>query len=261
MTTPQFALDLSMVTGTKRLESDRMALLHSIQQKGTLTEAAKDIGISYKTACAWLDALNNAADEPLLTASHGGNSRGGTVLTELGVAYLERYERMVNLHARMQSELETAGELSGFLQRLRLRTSARNHLHGVVLDISGGKVQCLVTLQLSANITIQAKVSREAVYEMDLTIGTRIAAVFKAASVHLESNLETCSPLPPNCWRGKVIRVHADLESVDVTLDLDGQHTVSALVDRERWDAIQSESPDQATAIISPAHVLLIRMD
>ena len=260
MTNPKFQLDLSLVSGEQRLESDRMALLHSIHKKGTLTEAAKEIGISYKTACAWLEALNNAAEEPLLTASHGGNTRGGTVLTELGRAYLERYERMVELHARMQAELENTGDLSAFLQRLRLRTSARNHLHGTVLAITGDKVRCVVNVQISPAICVQANVSREAVHEMGLAEGVRVACVFKAAAVLLEP-YQTGTLQRENSWKGEVLRVLSDGESVEIVMDIDGQHTISALVDQERWEGIKAVENSKAIALINPSHVLLIRME
>jgi molybdate transport system regulatory protein len=261
MKIPQFELDLSIFTGTTRLESDRIALLRSIQNKGTLTDAAKDVGISYKTACTWLDALNNAADEPLLIASHGGNTRGGTILSDLGKTILERYERIEKLHAKMQMELEIAGELSGFLQRLRLRTSARNHLHGTIVSISDGIVQCIVTIQLSPHLAIQAKVSHNAILEMELSVGSRCAAIFKASSVCVRALEEPYEKMNPNYWRGKVLRSHGDLKDIEITLDLDGQHTVCALVDRDHWDTIQAIAFNQAMISVHPAHVFLMRMD
>jgi len=208
-----------------------------------------------------LEALNNAADEPLLVASHGGNTRGGTVLTDLGRIYLERYERLVELHARMQAEIETAGDLSAFLQRLRLRTSARNHLHGTVREISGDKVRSLVTVQISPEICVQAKVSSEAVHEMALTTGVRVACVFKAAAVFLEPFLNSLHTNAANTWTGTTLRVLSDNESVEAVLDMDGQHTVSALVDQERWEAIKATGSMQVVVQVNPAHVILIRME
>lgn len=260
MAEQSYLMDIAFDAGKGRIESDQMAMLKAISLFGTLTEAAKQVGVSYKTACAWLDTLNNAAESPLLSTSHGGSLRGGTQLTELGKQTLARYERIKDLHAQMQAELESAEGLPEFLQRIRLRTSARNHLHGIVTEISGGKVQSLVRLEISSQFHLQAKLSHQAVEEMGLELGTRVTALVKAAAVLVEPWGETCSPLPFNAWMGHVIRSHEDGEFVDATLDIDGQHTITALVPRSQWHDIQNKSPGKAMAQVNPSHILLMRL-
>ncbi|HSQ42546.1 MAG TPA: TOBE domain-containing protein [Fibrobacteraceae bacterium] len=260
---PQIELDLSLVSASGRLPSDRMALLRGIRRHGTLMDASRELGISYKTACSWIEAMNNAADGPLLESRHGGADRGSTRLTSLGLAYLERYERMMALHQRMQSELDALGEnekedFPGFLQRLNLRTSARNHLHGRVGKIEGDQVRCQVEVNLG-DASVFAQISRASLREMGLGPGVRLAAVFKAASVILEPISAISHPPPINCWEGTVNAAHADGDSVEVTLSIAMGRTVAALVDQSRWGEIEKVSPQRAIALVNPAHILLLR--
>ncbi len=63
---------------------DRIRLLEMIEEHGSITKAAKAVGISYKTAWDTMDAINNLSDKPLFIRSAGGKSGGGTRLTEEG---------------------------------------------------------------------------------------------------------------------------------------------------------------------------------
>ena len=61
----------------KFLGADRIALLEKIDQLGSITRAAKAIGISYKNAWDLINMINNLADQPLVERLTGG--RGGAV--------------------------------------------------------------------------------------------------------------------------------------------------------------------------------------
>ena len=45
--------------------ADRIALLAKIGETGSITAAARAVGMSYKGAWDVIDAMNNLADEPL----------------------------------------------------------------------------------------------------------------------------------------------------------------------------------------------------
>lgn len=257
---PLFDFEIALITEHSRLARNQIELMRHIHQTGTLTEAAKNLGISYKTACAWLDALNNAAEAPLLLASHGGNSRGRTVLTETGLSYMQQYDLALRHYENTKKEMEGKGNLSVFLQRLRLRTSARNHLHGVVTGITAG-MQSLVSIQVSASFFIQSRVSRNAILDMDLENGSRVSAVFKAASVLIDSCLHTCSPRGNNTWTATVRSDDGDSQSREITLDVDGQNTIVALVETDHWKSLQAEEDTRFAVTVNPSHVMLVSME
>ncbi|HLN90349.1 MAG TPA: LysR family transcriptional regulator, partial [Patescibacteria group bacterium] len=48
------------------LGEGRIGLLEAIDRCGSISRAAREVGISYKTAWDAVDAMNNAAEKPLV---------------------------------------------------------------------------------------------------------------------------------------------------------------------------------------------------
>ena len=69
---------------------DRVALLEKLAELGSITAAAKAVGISYKGAWEAIEALNNLSDAPLVERTVGGTGGGGTRLTKHGEKVLSR---------------------------------------------------------------------------------------------------------------------------------------------------------------------------
>lgn len=62
----------------------RVELLENIQRLGSISRAAKEMGMSYKKAWKLVDDLNQMSDKPLVLKAQGGKSGGGALLTEHG---------------------------------------------------------------------------------------------------------------------------------------------------------------------------------
>ena len=71
----------------------RADLMELIAETGSISEAAKRMGMSYKRAWGLVQVLNEGFGAPLVEASRGGNAQG-TSLTEAGREVLERYRGM-----------------------------------------------------------------------------------------------------------------------------------------------------------------------
>jgi molybdate transport system regulatory protein len=66
-----------------------------------------------------------------------------------------------------------------------LRTSARNHLWGVVERVTDGPVNAEVVLALGRGRTVTAVVTRESIGALEVSVGQRACAIFKSSSVIL----------------------------------------------------------------------------
>jgi molybdate transport system regulatory protein len=77
-----------------RIGPGKAALLESIRDTGSISAAARDMGMSYKRAWLLLDSMNQAFTEPVVTAAPGGAGGGGATLTPFGAEVLERYRRI-----------------------------------------------------------------------------------------------------------------------------------------------------------------------
>lgn len=76
------------------LGEGRVHLLKEIQNTGSLSKAAKSLGISYKKAWHLLDAVNKSAEKLVTINSVGGKNGGGTELTEYGKLLVSAFEEI-----------------------------------------------------------------------------------------------------------------------------------------------------------------------
>ncbi|TYZ14587.1 LysR family transcriptional regulator [Hymenobacter lutimineralis] len=80
----------------------RLELLGLIQQHGSISRAAQEMGMSYKRAWDLVSSLNAQSAQPLVLTQTGGKRGGGTVVTPEGEALIAAFE---GLQARFQAFL------------------------------------------------------------------------------------------------------------------------------------------------------------
>jgi molybdate transport system regulatory protein len=69
-------------------------LLAAIAAEGSISAAARTMGMSYRRAWLLVDELNRAFVGPVVVSETGGRHGGGAVLTALGLEILQRYRAM-----------------------------------------------------------------------------------------------------------------------------------------------------------------------
>ncbi len=69
-------------------------LLDAIARTGSISSAARDLGMSYRRAWMLADELGRLFKKPILTTAAGGAHGGGAQLTEFGHALLAAYRRI-----------------------------------------------------------------------------------------------------------------------------------------------------------------------
>ena len=67
-----------------RIGPGKIALLEAIRSTGSITAAAKSIGMSYRRAWLLVDEINRTLQKPAVATKQGGSERGGTTLTPVG---------------------------------------------------------------------------------------------------------------------------------------------------------------------------------
>jgi molybdate transport system regulatory protein len=105
----------------ERIGPGKVKLLESIRDAGSISAAARDMGMgmSYKRAWLLLDSINRAFTEPVAIAVPDG-SGGGATLTPFGAEVLERYRRLHDRAAAM-----TADDLVALARRARPDAGAK----------------------------------------------------------------------------------------------------------------------------------------
>lgn len=74
-----------------RVGPGKVTLLEAVAQTGSISGAARSIGMSYRRAWILIDELNGIFEEPVLSTQAGGKSGGGAALTRLGRDIVDRY--------------------------------------------------------------------------------------------------------------------------------------------------------------------------
>jgi molybdate transport system regulatory protein len=88
----------------------KVELIEAIGATGSITEAAKSLGMSYRRAWLLLEELNTMLRQPAVASVKGGVRGGGSELTEVGMQLIELYR---------QIEATAARACAGDLQRLQ----------------------------------------------------------------------------------------------------------------------------------------------
>ena len=72
----------------------KIDLLEAIRDTGSLSQAARDLGMSYRRAWLLIDSFKSAFREPVTLATTGGKGGGGVALTRFGEGLVESYRAL-----------------------------------------------------------------------------------------------------------------------------------------------------------------------
>lgn len=240
------------------LSNKRIALLEQIEQTGSLTKAAKLAGMSYKTAWGALMTMNNLADQPLTQAATGGRDGGGTQLTEAGSRAVQLYRTIEAEHARVLENLADKyadyDQLFVLLQKLAMRTSARNNLRGEVVEIDMRGLLTALKIQLPSGLVIQSVITSDSTFSLALQKGQQVFALIKAPSIVL-------APQPltgyDNILSGTVTKMTQDDKMVELELKLVGGEQLSAVVEKNTLSGCDLSIGAQIVAHVKSSQVLI----
>ena len=258
------ARDLDVAVSLKRgvaprIGLERVALIEAVDELGSISAAARRLGLSYKGAWDIVQALNNLFATPLIEAAPGGRSGGAARATERG-------REVAAAFRRVQAELDAAvarleAGLSGDAARdlmwsLGMRTSARNALRGQVVRILDGAVNSEVVLRLTAGVELTAVLTRRSVADLGLAAGAPAVALVKSSFVLLAKG-EGLRTSARNQIPGEVLRREDGAVNSEVALDIGGGKTLTATITLESAEALQIAPGDRVTALIKASHVIL----
>ena len=164
----------------------RLEVLRRVGQTGSISQAARDAGISYKAAWQAIDTLTNLSGLPLVDRSVGGSGGGGARITADGNRLLELADQLALARSQVLARFGQvqAGALAAH-SGLGLRTSMRNQLPCVVTGLhalgQGNLMQ--VTLQTTGGQVLTSLVTRESADLLGLSTGMAVLALCKATAV------------------------------------------------------------------------------
>jgi molybdate transport system regulatory protein len=98
----------------------KIALLEHIGSDGSLSQAARELGMSYRRAWQLLASLNSSFDERAVLSTKGGHGGGGARLTPFG-------RRLVRVYRDFEAELQrrAARSFAGIAPRAQVGAATR----------------------------------------------------------------------------------------------------------------------------------------
>ena len=90
MDTTKLTLRVDLGSG-RALGPGKIRLLEAIEKTGSISQAGRKLGMSYRRAWLLVDDMNNCFREPVIDAQPGGAHGGGATLTSFGQKLVDRY--------------------------------------------------------------------------------------------------------------------------------------------------------------------------
>jgi molybdate transport system regulatory protein len=88
-------------------------LLDAVARTGSISAAAREMGMSYRRAWLLVETMNRCFKAPLVATCKGGAGGGGAHVTELGLEVLARYRAM-----ELKAAASVAAEMREFTRLL-----------------------------------------------------------------------------------------------------------------------------------------------
>jgi len=239
----------------------RVALLRAVARHGSITQAARAFGMSYKAAWDAIDRMNRLSGAPLVERATGGRGGGGTRLTGHGLRLVERYEQLDAVHQRFVQLLARQGmDLSrefSLLEVLNVKTSARNQWVGRVGAIRAGAVNDEVEIELPGAARLVAIVTRASTDALGLRLQQTVIAMVKASSVVLAAGLGEARVSARNRLEGTVVGVHPGAVNAEVSVQAGGGLPVVAIVTRAFVDELRLAPGSAVSVLVQASDVIL----
>ncbi len=245
-----------------RVLLEQLGLLRAIAEAGSISAAAKTLGISYKTAWDRLERLNNLSKLPLLLRASGGSKGGGSQLTDYGRQLLAGFEELEKQHQEflqsLNNQLHSLDDVSGFMRHSSIQTSARNQFLGNISSIELGAVNTEICVSLSATLVMVAIVTERSREEMGLAVGDSIMVLIKASSVTLAvGSFGRVSAR--NSFSGHISRIDRGAVNSDISIDLGDSKTLGAVITNHSVDQLELLEDQVVTAFFKASSVVLMK--
>lgn len=239
----------------------RVALLAKIAETGSISQAAKAIGMSYKGAWDAIDAMNNLAGEALVERLAGGKGGGGTRLTARGERLVRNFRTIEQVHSQFVEQLnrQSAAIADDFnlIGRLNMKTSARNQFFGTITRLQTGAVNDEIELDIAGGHKIVAIVTHDSTESLGLQVGRQAFALVKASSIILLADGEGARFSARNQLQGKVTRLLPGAVNTEVVLALAGGGSIAAIVTNAGADLLELIEGAEATALFKASSVIV----
>jgi molybdate transport system regulatory protein len=193
----------------------RIDILRRLQDAGSISEAARRAGVSYKAAWQAIDILSNLAGTPLVEKVVGGAGGGGAQLTTAGKELLKASSDLELAKNHLVKKASTQPSPTDSPVSLGLRTTMRNQFPCTVSSVVKKTGHVRVALTTKGGTVFHSKITAASAELFELHIGQQVLVLCKATAVQIK---KTSSDKDKNVVHGIVVRKSRGRASGEINL-------------------------------------------
>lgn len=246
----------------ERLFADprRITLLKQIEQTGSISQGAKNAGISYKSAWDAINEMNQLSEQTLVERATGGKGGGGAVVTRYGQRLIQLYDLLGQIQQKAFDVLSDddampLNSLLAAISRFSLQTSARNQWFGTITALDHQQVQQHVDVLLADGTTsLKVAITTQSVQRLDLMEGKEVLVLLKAPWVGVTTD-NAIAQQADNQFCGRISHIERGELQCEVLMALPDGQQLCATVPVQQAQDLKEEA--EVTAYFNADKVIL----
>ncbi len=213
------------------LGPNRITLLEHIADLGSISKAAKAMGMSYKAAWDSLEAMNGLSDEPIVSRVSGGRGGGGTRITDHGLKLIRFYRKMEESYFQyigvLNERLREEFSVSEATPRLRTPAMTPNTGQGTVSEVVRGADFTQLAVHLDDGSDLVATVPNSLAKLSAPKVGQQVVVFVKPTDIAVIGEDVVGEILAQNRLTGIVDRITEGALEARITVKLDTGWTLT----------------------------------
>ncbi|WP_039055180.1 molybdenum-dependent transcriptional regulator [Enterobacter sp. Bisph1] len=232
----------------QRLFADprRIALLKQIVETGSISQGAKNAGISYKSAWDAINEMNQLSEQTLVERATGGKGGGGAVVTRYGQRLIQLYDLLAQIQQKAFDVLSDddalpLNSLLAAISRFSLQTSARNQWFGTITAREHHLVQQHVEVLLADGETrLKVAVTAQSGERLGLDEGKEVLVLLKAPWVNISADPARAAGAD-NQLKGRISHIERGEQQSEVLMTLADGQPLCATVPNQQVDDLHEQ--------------------
>lgn len=246
----------------QRLFADprRISLLKQIVETGSISQGAKNAGISYKSAWDAINEMNQLSEQTLVDRATGGKGGGGAVVTRYGQRLIQLYDLLAQIQQKAFDVLSDddalpLNSLLAAISRFSLQTSARNQWFGTITARDHNHVQQHVDVLLADGETrLKVAITAQSGERLGLDEGKEVLVLLKAPWVSITQDAKRAAQAD-NQLTGRISHIERGELQTEVLMTLPDGQVLCATVPTQEMDNLQEQS--EVTACFNADRVII----
>lgn len=193
----------------------RIELLENIEIYGSISKAAKNMKMSYKSAWDNIDSINKLSPSALVTKVSGGKGGGGTVITAYAKELIKAYKEIEELNSVYSKLLSNSLNEKMDLDYKEAPSFTRLKAYINKLDLKKDFYE--IEIVLESKQKLYSINSKEFVQKKELKLNQNIKFVIETSTITIHKDLNKTSAR--NVLKGVITSIEDDGINVNLQID------------------------------------------